>query len=406
MNTEDIIRRPLYLDHILSVINRGMMLMLVGQRRVGKSFVLLDLKRWLEENEPNANVLYIDREQRIGEALISADELYQTVIETLPENGRNYLLIDELQNIENYDVALRNLYSENRCQIVATGSNAKIFSTELGTRLGARYIEIPIYSLTYTEFLIFHNLPDEENSLMLYLKVGGLPGLRHFNLNDIRQVRDYIQGVYTTIMMRDIVEREKIRNLPFMTQLAKFLADTSGKLVSPNSIAGTMISQGEKVSGPMTNSYITHLCNALVVRPVWRYDIHGKKIFEQNFKYYFSDLGIRNYLCGMQVRRDIERLMETAVWHHLLTQGFEITVGVLRKGEIDFVATRVEKVIYFQVAYILPSQETIDREFGNLQSIKDSYPKYVISMDPISGEVEGYPGIHLMNLREFLKTEF
>ena len=402
----EIIRRQMYLDHIISVMNKGMMLVLVGQRRVGKSYILLDLKNWIEENEPASNILYLDKEHKVGDEIMDAEALYRLAIEKLPIGGRNYLLVDEVQNIENYQDALRSLYAEERCQIIVTGSNAYIYSSELGTRLGGRYIEIPIYSLSYTEFLEFHKLPDTEDSLLLFLKVGGLPGLRHFDLGDNRQVSDYIQGVYTTIMMRDVVERANIRNATFLTNLAKFVADTTGKPVSPTNIANTMRGQGDKITKAITSDYLDYMSNALVFSPVFRYDIHGKRLFEQNFKYYFTDHGIRNYLCGFKVRQSIEKVMETVVLNHLRMQGFDVTVGALRNGEVDFVAERDEKRMYFQVTYLLASQETIDREFGNLKAIQDQYPKYVVSMDPIGGEVEGYPGILHIRLRDFLKMSF
>lgn len=401
----EIIRRQTYIDHILSVINKGMMLVLVGQRRVGKSYILLDIKKWIEENEPDSNILYLDKEHKVGDEIMDAEGLYHLAKEKLPAGGRNYLLVDEVQNIDNYQDALRSLYAEEFCQIVVTGSNAYIYSSELGTRLGGRYIEIPIYSLSYSEFLVFHNLPDTEESLNHYMRVGGLPGLRHFDITDERQVADYIQGVYNTIMMRDVVERANIRNSTFLTNLAKFIADTTGKPVSPTNIANTLRSQGEKVTKNITSDYLEYISKALVFRPVLRYDIHGKRLFEQNSKYYFTDHGIRNFLCGFRVRQSIEKIMETTVWNHLRCQGFDVTIGELRNGEVDFVAERGEKRMYFQVTYLLGSQETIDREFGNLMAINDQYPKYVISMDPIGGEVDGYPGINHIRLRDFLKMK-
>lgn len=399
---ETIVRRHIYLDHIISLLNREMMLVLVGQRRIGKSYLLLDLCKWLGENRPGAKVLFLDKEQKLGNSLMNSDQLYALAKEEFEGYEDCYLLIDEVQNIEDYDVALRNLYAERICQIVVTGSNAYIYSQELGTRLGGRYIEIPVYTLTYPEFLEFHRLIDSDESLMLYIRNGGLPGLSKFDLADRRTVRDYIQGVYNTVMMKDVMERTKIRNAPLLANLATYLADTSGKLVSPNSIAGTLISQGIKVTGSIIGDYIDHIKKGLLVNPVWRYDIHGKKFFEQNFKYYFADHGIRNFLTGFKIRESIERIMENVVYNHLMTHGFEVCVGMLPSGEIDFVADRDEERIYFQVAYSLGSDDTIKREFGNLKKIRDSYPKYVISMDPICGEVDGYPGINHIHLRTFL----
>lgn len=401
----EIITRPLYLNRIISLLNRGMILVLIGQRRVGKSYMLKQLQTWLESNEDSATVLYISKELNQFRNITTADELYDYATSRLPENGRNYLLIDEVQDIPCYENALRSLHAENRCQIVVTGSNAYIFSTELSTRLSGRYIEIPIHSLTYKEFLLFHRLDDSDKSLQNYLRIGGLPGLCHYDIEDESQVRDYLQGVYNTVMLRDVIAREEIRNVPFIENLAAFVADNIGKFISSRNIANVMKSQGEKVSDVLTATYLRYLCSALIVKPVPRYDIHGKRIFEQNYKYYFADHGLRNLLCGFNLRNSIEKVMENVVLHHLSVLGFRVTTGILRKGEIDFVATRGEQTVYIQVTYLLGSEETVAREFGNLKNLPDNFPKYVVSMDPVSGGLAEYPGIRHLHLREFLTLE-
>lgn len=382
-----------------------MMIILVGQRRVGKSFMLRQVRQWLEENHPESTTVYINKELRDFSHLTNSNKLYDYVAPKFAEGGDNYLLIDEVQDIEGYEDALRSLHAEDRCQIISTGSNAYIFSSELSTRLAGRYVEIPIYGLNYSEFLEFHNLSDSEESLNAYLRVGGLPGLRLYDINDEILVRDYLQGVYNTIMMRDVIAREKIRNVPFMENLARFMADNIGKLISTNSIVKYMKSQGEKISEAVTSTYIDYLCKALIMMPVGRYDIHGKKLFELIYKYYFADHGLRNYLCGFNLRSSIENILENVVYIHLLVQGFSVKVGILRAGEIDFVATKGAKTLYVQVTYLLASEDTIEREFGNLAAIKDNYSKYVVSMDPVSGELAEYPGIHHVHLREFLKMD-
>ena len=401
----DIILRKSYLTHILSHLNRGMMIILVGQRRVGKSFMLRQVRGWLNENRPDSTVVYINKELLEFSNITNAKDLYDYVAPKFSEGGGNYLLIDEVQDIVDYENALRSLHAEDRCQIIATGSNAYIFSSELSTRLAGRYIEIPIYSLSYREFLEFHALPDSDESLKDYLRVGGLPGLRMYDINDEIHVRDYLQGVYNTIMMRDIIAREKIRNVPFIENLSRFIADNDGKLISTNSIVKFMKSQGENISETVTSIYIGYLCKSLMINSVTRYDIHGKKLFEMIFKYYFADHGLRNYLCGFNLRNSIEKAMENAVYLHLLIRGYKVNVGILRAGEVDFVATKGDKTLYVQVTYLLASDETIKREFGNLAAIKDNYPKYVVSLDPISGGLNEYPGIKHVNLREFLMTD-
>lgn len=399
-----LIPRPFYEDHVLRLIDRNTILFLIGQRRVGKSFILRLLKDRLENDYPDATIIYINKEYAEADEIITARDLYNYADSIFPKGGRNYLLIDEVQDIENYETALRSLYAEERCQIIATGSNAYVFSSELSTRLAGRYIEIPIYNLSYREFLRFHNLEDSDHSLREFLRVGGLPGLRHFDISDETQVKDYLFGVYNTIMLQDVINRERIRNPRFIKSLSLYMADNIGKLFSVRNIANTMISQGDKVSSQLTSTYLEYLVNSLLIKEVSRYDIHGKKLLEQVGKYYFSDHGLRNLLSGFNLLGSIEKVMENVVYLHLLQQGYEVEVGVLRVGEIDFVARKGSRMVYIQVTYLLASEETVQREFGNLAAIRDNYPKYVVSMDPVSGSLSQYPGIEHLTLRNFLLT--
>lgn len=400
----ELIPRPQYTEKIADLINRGMMLILVGQRRVGKSKVLELFKDWLNLNRPEANVVYINKEYQEFRDIVTARQLYDYTAARLPKGGDNYLLIDEVQDIENYENALRSFHAENLCQVIATGSNAYIFSSELGTRLSGRYIEIPIYNLSYLEFLQFHNMEDSDESLMHYLIMGGLPGLQSFKPEEKSQINDYFEGVYNTVLVKDIVSREKVRNVTQLENIIRFVADNIGKPASVTNIVRYMTSKNEKISDETVSNYLKYLQDAFLAIPVKRFDIHGKMLLESNNKYYFSDHGIRNYLCGYDMRGSIEKIMENVVWNHLRRQGFEVTVGILRAGEIDFVATKADKRIYVQVTYLLASDATVKREFGNLLAIKDNYPKIVVSLDPVEGGFSEYPGIEHINLRNFLKT--
>ena len=403
-----IIERPIYLDRIIRQLNRGMMLVLVGQRRVGKSFMLKSVAEWLYQNKPDANVLFIDKDFNSFDFIKTADDLYSLAVDKLPVGGENYLLIDEVQDIEGYETALRSLYAEDRCQIIVTGSNAYMFSSEIATKFSGRYIEIPIRSLGYEEFLVFHNIPDSHEALLNYLRFGGMPGLANYHFEEVAEIKAYLQGVYNTVVLKDIVAREQIRNFKFLENLIYFLADNAGQLVSVNSIAKYLKSQGSKVTNDIVSKYIKSTCNALIVDSLSRYDIHGKRIFELIEKYYFSDHGIRNCIVNEMpnVFGSIEKVLENVVRHHLLIQNFDIYVGVLPSGEIDFVAKKGEQVLYFQVAYKLSGVDTIKREFGNLQAIGDDYPKYVVTMEDITGPLKEYPGIQHIHLRDFLKMEF
>lgn len=401
---EKIIPRSAYVDHILEIIDRGMIIVLVGQRRVGKSFILMQLEKELKTLNPDSNIIYINKELTRFNLIGDSDQLYGYVNERLDHNASNYLLIDEIQEIDCFQLAIRSLHAERKCQIVVTGSNAHIFSSELSTYLGGRYIEIPVYSLSYTEFLTFHKLEDSDSSLEKYLRVGGLPGLSLFDIDNERQVNDYLQGVFSTIVMKDIIQREKIRNVAFLESLITFMAENIGKLFSTRKVTNTMNSYGNKVSDLLTGNYVRFIKDALLMSPVFRYDIHGKKIFEQLQKYYFTDHGLRNLLTGFSIRGSIEKLMENVIYNHLLIHGYKVYVGSLKSTEIDFVALKGDTRFYIQSTYLLASEETIEREFGNLAVINDNYPKMVISMDPVSGSFPGYPGILHIRLRDFLTT--
>ena len=398
--------RPQYIEKIAGLINRGMMLILVGQRRVGKSKVLELFMDWLKRNRPGANVVYINKEYQEFREIVTAEQLYDYAVARLPEGGDNYILIDEVQEIENYETALRSFHAENRCQVIATGSNAYIFSSELGTRLAGRYIEIKIYNLSYLEFLRFHDMEDSDEALLHYLIVGGLPGLLAFKPEEKSQINDYLEGVYNTILVKDIVSREKVRNVTQLENILRFVADNIGKPLSVANIARYMASKSEKISDETVSSYLRYLRDAFLAVPIRRFDIHGKMLLESNNKYYFSDHGIRNYLCGWDIRGSIEKIMENVVFNHLRRGGFDVYVGILRAGEVDFVATKADKRIYVQVTYLLATDDTVKREFGNLAAINDNYPKYVVSMDPVGGGFSDYPGIEHVNLRDFLKTDF
>lgn len=400
-----IIDRHIYLDRIIRQLNRGLILVLVGQRRVGKSFLLRSLAKWIAENKPKSNLIFIDKDFKDFDFIKTADDLYSFVVGKLKEGEENYLFIDEVQDIEGYEVALRSIYAEDLCQIVVTGSNAYMFSSEIATKFSGRYIEIPIRSLDYEEFLEFHKLEDSNESVLKYLQYGGMPGLASYQFDELPEIKAYLQGVYNTVLLKDIIAREKIRNIRFLENLIIFLADNAGQLVSVNSIVKYLKSQGSSLSNDMTSKYLKSVCDAYIVDSVPRYDIHGKRLFELIGKYYFGDIGMRNCISNEMphIFGSIEKILENAVRHHLLVMNFDVYVGVLPSGEIDFVAKRGEDKIYFQVCYKLSSQETIEREFGNLKAIKDDFPKYVITMEDITGPVKEYPGIRHINLHEFLR---
>lgn len=398
----NIITRKQYADKVDSWIGKEQVIVLTGQRRVGKSCVLKDFIN-RHSAEPDANIVYIDKEKKNFKFLTDNNALDDYLDGLLVNGKHNYVLIDEVQDIDRWEESVRSLRTEERTDVIITGSNSKMFSSELGTKLAGRYTEINVQSLSYTEFLEFHQLEDSDDSLILYLNYGGMPGLRVIGLGDDEQVWEYLKGVFNTVMLKDIIERHNIRNIPFLYNLISFLADTTGKINSATSIAKFMKSQQQEVSTNVIISYSDYFAEAYLMDKVNRYDIHGKKLFESNQKIYFGDIGLRNFIAGGSRENDIEKVIENVVYQHLKRLGYKVTVGVLRAGEIDFVCQRPNQQKYVQVAYIISDEETRKREFGRLQDIKDNHPKYVISATPLV-KSNDYEGIKHLGLREFLKT--
>lgn len=400
----EIISRPNYIDHVLRFIDKGMIIALTGQRRVGKSYILRQLYQILKDSIPDSNVIYINKEKKQFADIKTDEDLSAYVDRNYLKEAKNYLLIDEVQDIDGFENTLRSLNSDEECQIIVTGSNAKMMSSELSTYLGGRYIDIHVQSLSYREFLEFHKLEDNSESLDKYLSFGGLPHLFRLGLENTDMVWEYIQNIYNTIVLKDVVQRENLRNITLFENLMAFISDNTGQLVSATSLSKYLKSQKVELTPLSAINYLRAASNAYIINKVPRYDIHGKKLLETNDKYYFEDLGLRNLLVGSNRTRDIEKVMENTVYLHLKSLGYKLTVGLLPNGEIDFVAEKNGKTVYFQVAYLIADDKTIEREFGNLLKIQDNYPKYVISMDSIHGAAN-YDGITHLSLRTFLKTE-
>ena len=397
---QNIIERTVYTRQILHILDRGMIVALSGQRRVGKSCVMRGILNIMSQNYANS-IIYIDKENVRYDAIRTYTELYAYVKENIVPEKENYLFIDEVQEIKEFEKAVLSLHNEGVCRIIVTGSNAKMLSGELSTRLRGRYMEVRIRGLSYMEFLKFHDLADDDNSLRLFLQYGGLPQLRLLGLENQDIVTDYLGNIYDTIVLRDVIERESVRNIPLLRALLKFLSDNIGKQFSARSIVKFLKSQSVDTSANIILNYLSYLSNAYIIDRVERYNIHGKRILELGEKYYFEDLGIRNRIIGGNRQFDIEKVMENAVYRHLRQLGFTVFVGQLRKGEIDFVAEKADRTVYIQVTYLLANQETVDREFGNLSAITDSHPKYVVSMDRMSG-FANVDGIRHLHLRSFL----
>lgn len=399
-----ILVRQHYLDKIEKYLGKDTIIVLTGQRRVGKSYTLRMVRDIKAQDEHN-NIIYIDKEKKAFDHIKNYQDL-NTHIDAHYQTGKmNYILIDEIQEIEEFERSVRSYITEPDTEVIVTGSNAKMLSNELSTIIGGRYKEIYVHSLSYKEFLQFHNLKDGDDALTKYIQFGGLPGLLKMGLDE-DDAMEYQKDVLNTVLLKDVISRNNIRNVPFLENLTNFIADNIGKIISASSISKYMKSQGTNVSSDTIIDYTQYLENAYIIHKVNRYDIHGKRLFESNDKFYFEDHGLRNAQTEGTREGDIEKVVENIVYQHLISLGYKVNVGQLQAGEIDFVCTKKagSQRIYVQAAYLIANDETREREFGNLHKIKDNYPKYVVSMTPGVTRSDDNGVTHL-HLRNFLMLE-
>ena len=399
---KQLIIRQNYLDKILKYLGKEMIIVLTGQRRVGKSYLL---KQFYQEKikEPNSNIIYIDKEKREFDFIRNYQNLNDYIESKFVKDKHNYILIDEVQDIAEFELSVRSYRTEENVDVLITGSNAKMLSGELSTIIGGRFKEIYIQPLSYEEFLTFHSLDDNDDSLTQYINLGGMPGLNKIGLHE-DDVREYQKDIYNTVLLKDVIMKNNIRNVNFLENLVLYLADNTGKIISANNVSKYMKSNGENISASVILNYLNYLSDAYIINKVNRYDVHGKRLFDSNEKYYFEDNGIRNAIAGGTREGDVEKVIENVVYQNLVRLGYEVFVGQLQSSEIDFVCTKPNgEKIYVQVSYLIVNEETRKREFGNLMRIQDNYPKYVVSMTPLITNND-YEGIKHIHLRNFLKN--
>lgn len=392
------IERPLYIDRLKPFIGKSLIKVLIGQRRVGKSYLFMQVRDLIIKQSPDTQIIYINKEQHEFSKIKNSDDLFLYLKEKVKENNKVALFIDEIQDIESFEITLRDLVTRGNYDIYCTGSNANLLSSELATFLSGRYIEIKVFGLSYTEFLVFYNLQDSVASFQNYLKFGGLPYLINLN-TEIQVAYEYLTSIYNTILLKDVVSRFKVRNVKFLENLIAFLADNIGSIVSSKKISEYLKSQKINISTQVVIDYLGYLESSFLIFKVKRTGIEGKKVFEIGEKYFFEDIGIRNAIVGYKTS-DIHKILENVVYLHLRMAGYSVTVGQEGNKEIDFIAQKSGEKIYVQVAYMLTNEETINREYGNLLQISDNFPKYVVTMDELT-EISTYKGINRMHIKDF-----
>ncbi len=391
--------REIYLNRIKPYIGKNLIKVIVGQRRTGKSFLMRQIIELIKQQAPDRQIIYINKEDYAFDFIKTYSELVEYV-EKAKTHKKASLFIDEIQDISQFEKALRHFHLNEEYDIYCTGSNSTILSSDIATLLSGRTIETEVFSLCYSEFLTFHKLSSSLESFERYLVYGGMPNLINLPLED-EIVFNYLKNIFNTIVVRDVIERHQIRNAVLLRNLCEYIADNLGSLVSGKKVSDYLKSQKITMSPAMIIEYLSYLCEAYFVFNVKRSDLKGKKILQINEKYYFNDIGLRNSLVGFKAA-DIGKLLENIVYNHLRIAGYHITIGEDRTKEIDFVARKNNEIIYVQVCYKLENENTINREFGNLIKISNNYPKFVVSMD-MSSKVS-YHGINHLHVKDFCEA--
>ena len=392
------LKRELYLKRIREFYDSDLIKILVGIRRCGKSVILEQIIEELKNKGiDEKHIIYVNFEFIEFEELTDYKKLNTYVKERIQDEKMYYLFFDEIQNVDNFEKVVNSLRASKKVSIFITGSNSRLLSEELSTVLSGRYVSFRINPLSYKEVLELKGIEKSTDEVFEdYMKWGSLPN--RFEFESEEAIKNYLYGVFDSIILRDVVERLKIRDTALFNLILQYIVDTIGREFSAENIMNFLRNEGREVSTLTIYSYLDALCKALLIRKVYRYDVHGKAVLKTLNKYYVTDLGIAQIKNN---KTEIDRCyaIENIVYNELIIKGYDVFTGKTKKGEIDFVATKPNKKIYIQVAFSIPNEDTKNREFGAYSVITDNYPKYVISLDKLNYE---YNGIKHLNLIDFL----
>ena len=400
------IKRDYYMSKISPFIGVNLIKVLTGIRRSGKSVMLKLIQNELySRGVKESEIFEINFEDISSEIPKKAEDLHELILNKKKVNkSLKYLFLDEIQEVKDWEKCVNSLLSKDEFDIYITGSNARLLSSELATYLTGRYVEIHVYPFSFKEFVSLNvdtygdnTLDDQFNR---YILIGGFPFLSHF-ATDTEAVSLYLNDIYNSVLVKDVIKRNKIRNVDLLERVLHYVIAHVGESFSANSISKYFKSEGRKVA-PETVMNLLKACEeAFLFHRVNRYDLVGKHILQVNEKFFLSDHGLRQALYGSNMR-DIQRVLENIVYMELLRRGFKVAVGRVNQLEVDFVCEKAGQKKYIQVSYLLASEETIGREFGSLELIQDNYPKYVLSMDKINMSRSGI--VH-ENIIDFLMKD-
>jgi len=398
-----VIKREMYMSRIRPFIGKELIKVLTGMRRSGKSVMLELIKGELaEQGIPSEHFISLNFEDMNNARLCSAQALHDEVVKRVANiDGKAYLFFDEIQEVKDWERCVNSIRVEFGCDIYITGSNAKLLSGELATYLAGRYVEFVVYPFSFAEFLELYSAifpkVERQEVFLKYLTCGGMPYLGQLRYEE-EPSRQYLQDVYNSVVLKDIVKRNNIRDVDLLERIIGYVISHVGTTFSATAVSKYFKSEGRIVSPETVLNYTKACEDAFLFYRVRRQDLRGKKLLTVNEKYYMADHGIREAIFGGNMR-DVNLVLENIVFMELLRRGYRVTVGKFAAKEIDFVCEKQGQKLYVQVSYLLASPETIEREFGAYDSIRDNFPKYVVSLDEFDMSRNG---IRHKNLRAFL----
>ena len=392
--------RPKYLKQITQFVDKPVIKVLTGMRRVGKSTLLTMIKDEILKNIPDNNKIYLNFESAELFDIATAKDLHTYLQPVIKKTkGKIYFFFDEIQMVSGWERVINSLSVDKDCDIYITGSNSTLISGDLATLLSGRYTAFEVYPFTFGEFMqIFKNKKIPKETLFeKFVQLGGMPFLHYFDLDEVPSFK-YLNDVYNTVLVKDVLQYNNIRDVDIFNRILSYVLENIGHTFSANSIKNYFKNEKRAVSIDTVLNYLEYCKNAFIIKKVSRYDMAGKKLLKVDEKYYVTDHGFRQAQ-GFSNTKDIERTLENIVFIELVSRGYEVKIGKLKDREIDFIAQKNDRIFYYQVAYMLTDEKTREREFGVYKSIEDNFPKYVLSMDHFDFSRDGV--IH-KNIIDFL----
>lgn len=395
--------RPLYLKHIEPFIGKPVIKVITGIRRCGKSELLKMIREELKNNGIDEDhILFMNFESMQWSAFLDAKSLYEYVSAQCSKSGKYYLFFDEIQEVDSWEKAVNSLMADRDVDIYLTGSNSKLLSSELATYLAGRYVETTVYPLSYREYLDFHNTSSSQSLFERYLRQGGFPALHITDYTD-EQAYQMVKDIYASVLLRDTVQRHKIRNIDMLERLVRFMFGNIGNLFSAKSVSQYLKNQQRSMDAETLYSYLSALESSFILTRCPRFDLKGKEVLSTNEKFYIADLALV-YSLGGYAPNLIAGLMENLVCLELKRQGFKVYVGKIGTLEIDFVAVRQEQTLYVQVCFDISDGDTLKRELTSLAAIRDNYPKMVVVGNSLqAGNIDG---IKILPIAQFLSQDY